>query len=504
MSSKYPNLPGVNMNILDGQLLPSTNRSANSILIIAEARTNKTVPEGPVFVGSQDELVRNFGGFFYQGQLNPIAAQWAIATQNGLNNIYLMALKGATKKDQFVDLYDKLFGVMTDLQVSHVVLDGLYADEEITGLSAADFGVENIEEVTSLPSQFVYKGTTAYAPVDAPAILSIKVYDLEFFLTLPEGALNINQLQIDLQEALAVENVDLDANILLQSGNVALVFSEPVKLGGEEALAALGLTDVSVESSIKGNPAALIANFAETISEEIGETIAYIATKPLTSIDLASVKAHVEALVKRDNQVSPFLQVIAGPQVGITVPGNLRTQWVSGATHYAILVNSLTPQYATTNQPLPGITTLRYNLSPRQLNALVGNKYVTFKTSNNQVRVVDGVTTAPDLYVGQDIIKSDFTRLSTLRITNYVVGRIRTVCEVFIGGPNEFHFFNGMHTAIKAELDTAKELGIIQDASYSIKLGQALDAADISLTILPQFELRTINTTVALRRPDGF
>ena len=61
-----------------------------------------------------------------------------------------------------------------------------------------------------------------------------------------------------------------------------------------------------------------------------------------------------------------------------------------------------------------------------------------------------------------------------------------------------------MHTAIKAELDKAKELGIIQDASYSIKLGQALDAADISLTILPQFELRTINTTVALRRPDGF
>ena len=195
---------------------------------------------------------------------------------------------------------------------------------------------------------------------------------------------------------------------------------------------------------------------------------------------------------------------MAGPQVGITVPGSLRTQWVSGLVHYVALVNGLMPQYSPTNQILPGARNLRFNFSPRQLNDLIGNKYVTFRSKNGQIRVVDAVTTAPDLSVGQDIVKSDFTRLSTLRIMNHVVRRVREACEDFIGSPNEFIGYNGMNTAIKAVFDEIIEQGIILDARYSIRLGDTLDSANIDITVLPQFELRTVNATIALSTPDNF
>ena len=256
--------------------------------------------------------------------------------------------------------------------------------------------------------------------------------------------------------------------------------------------------------NIIGSPASLLASFAETVSQDMGGTIAYIGTSSPESYDLKGIKGHVDKLLDVNTQISPYLQIVAGPEVGVIVPGSLRRQWVSGVTHYAVLVNSTLPQFAPTNQPLMNANQLRYAFSMRQLNALVGHKYVTFHMKSNQIRVVDGVTTAPDLAIGEDTIKSDFTRISTLRIMNYMVGRIHAACEAFIGAPNEFYNYNGMNTAIRAELDDAVQRGIIQDATYSISLGDSLDEAKIKLNILPQFELRTINVTVALSRPEAF
>ena len=177
---------------------------------------------------------------------------------------------------------------------------------------------------------------------------------------------------------------------------------------------------------------------------------------------------------------------------------------MSGVTHYAALVNSLAVQNAPTNQPLPGVNALRYDMSPSQLNHLTGNKYVTFRTKNNRIVVVDGVTTAPDKYVGQNKIFSDFTRLSTLRCVNYLVSAIRSTVDPFIGRPNEFPLYNAMNTEIKNTIDIAISRGVIQDAAYSIELGERLDAAKINMTVLPQFELREINISIGLTTPAGF
>lgn len=512
MANKYPNIPGVNVDVKDGQLLLTENRSANSILIIAEARTNREVPDGPVYISSEQEMIDNFGNFFYQGQVNPIAVQWLTAYQNGFGNIYLMALSSGDAKSKFVDLYEKLFGVMADLAISHVALDGLYSNETVEGLTPEDFGVESIEDIpASLPAHFVRTATTAPVAPEEPVNLVIEdSAQRQFVLTIEvedfvEDALSVEGLNHNLQEAISLGYANFEGELKLDgTGKVIFQSSSPVVLSGAKALTALGLTDIEEEIQIEGNPAVLLANFAEQVSQELGGTIAYVAAKPPLGADLTSIKAYVDELVARDNQISPYLQVVAGPQVGITVPGSLRTQWVSGLVHYVALVNGLMPQYSPTNQILPGARNLRFNFSPRQLNDLIGNKYVTFRSKNGQIRVVDAVTTARDLSIGQDIVKSDFTRLSTLRIMNHVVRRVREACEDFIGSPNEFIGYNGMNTAIKAVFDEIIEQGIILDARYSIRLGDTLDSANIDITVLPQFELRTVNATIALSTPDNF
>ena len=505
MSNQYSNLPGVNMSIKDGQLLLTNDRTSNSMLIIAEARTHRNTPEGPVLVTSESELKENFGGYFHQGTLNPIAAQWAIARQNGIRNIYLMALKGTEKKEQFADLHNKLFNLMADLSLSYIVVDGLYADEEITGLLASDFGLESFDDVDTIPAIYRRVGSAAVEGVtDLPRTLELVFNSGKIYIGNSQGGLNVNELNSSLQEALSLELPHVKATISDEGDQkiVTISASEAFEIG--EGSEWFKLEASPLETEGYGNVGLLLAEYAEKVSTEVGETIVFMGVKPPTSVDLAGIKEHVSALVKRDNAVSPYLQVVAGPQVGVSLPGNLRMQWVSGVTQYAALVSGLSPQNAPTNQLLPGAAALRYNLSLRQLNDLTGNKYVTFHVKNGQIRVVDGVTTAPDLFVGQDIVKSDFTRLSTLRIVNFMVREIRNACDAYIGSPNEFANYNAMNTSIKGVIDMAIDRGIIQDARYSIKLGKTLDSSDIELTILPQFELRTINVTVGLSTPDNF
>ena len=148
---------------------------------------------------------------------------------------------------------------------------------------------------------------------------------------------------------------------------------------------------------------------------------------------------------------------------------------------------------------------MRYNLSLRQLDQLTGNKFVTFRVKNNQIVVVDAVTTAPDLMIGgQDKVRSDFTRLSTLRIVNYIVSEMRTALDAYIGQPNEFPTYNAMNTAIKAVIKDAMANAIIQDATYNVNLGRSLDEAVVNLTVLPQFELRKIELSIGLSTPENF
>lgn len=511
--SQYTNLPGVNMNIKDGQLLLSDDNTTNSVLIIAEAKTSQVkVPEEPILVRGEDELKENFGSYFNQGQLNPIAAEWLTAKRAGFRNIYLLALKGEDLKARYVYLQDMLFNIIADMGVQQIVLSGLYADEDIEGLVASDFGADNLGDVDGVEVYFTRRAKTPAKAVvlgeeSAAVTFKLKKGVNEVSVTVEEALEPANlvsflnkKVKQDIQEL----GLEITFSVELNEGKAVLKTTDKVELSGEEVLTALALTDETEKIEGYGNAAVLLGNFAERQSSEASSILAYIATKPVVSTSLVEIRKHVDRLVKRNNQISRNVQVVAGPQVAVSIPGSLRSQWTTGVTQYAALVNGLLPQIAPTNQMLPEASALRYNLSLRQLDNLTGNKYVTFRVKNNRIIVVDGVTTAPDLYVGQDVVRSDFTRLSTLRSTNHLVSRLRDAMEAFIGQPNEFPIYNAMNTAIKAVIKDSISDGTIQDATYSIRLGETLDSSIIDMTILPQFELRAIDVTVGLSTPTNF
>lgn len=506
--AQYRNIPGVNMDVKDGQLMLGQDNTTESLLIIGvvNAPANINVPEEPILVRNEGDLKENFGGYFYKGKVNPIAAEWAAAFRYGARNVYLMAIKGDTPKAQYIYLQDMLFNTITDLGIEQVVLTGLYADEDIHGITAADFGKEDLHSIEGIEALHVFRALENATALVAPADLTVHYRDREVTVSLESATVPnlVQELNLELRRGIAEIGLDISVEVELIDGKAVLKASDEIQLEGAEVLAALKLEGVEPSLEGFGNPAALLAAYADGQANEAGDILCYIGTKPVLSTSLSEIRERVNHLLARKNEIHRLVQVVAGPEVGLTLPGSLRTQWVSGVTQYALLVQGLPAQVAPTNQVLPQASALRYNLSLRQLDNLSGHKYVTFRIKNNAITVVDGVTTAPDLFVGQDIVHSDFTRLSTVRTINYIKRRMRTMLDAFIGQPNDFEVYNAMRTTIKAEIRDAISNAIIQDASFEIVLGDTLDTAVVNLTILPQFELRHIQVSIGLTTPDNF
>lgn len=507
--SDYKNLPGVNLKINDGQLGLTQDNTTNSLLIIApvDAPKHVEVPSSPVLVTTENELKENFGSYFYKGKLNPIAAEWSVAKRGGIRNIYLLGLQGANEKELFVELQDKLYNQVYDMNIEQIVVSGLYADKNIEGVTPQDFGKEKFEDVEGLVAYHTYEGTAVVETLSAeePAVLVIKVGEREAALSVA-GELTAEELIEELNEqsfgAAEETGLPLEISFKMKDKKAVVESSEAVVLEGEAVLGALGLTDVQPELKGTANAAALLGNFSEIYSNDAQSVISYISVAPVLTTNVEEINEKVAGLEKA--QFSKHVQVIAGPQVGTVLPTSSRVQWMSGVTQYAVLVNELPVQVAPTNQVLPQAGQLRYNLSLRQLDTLTAKRYVTFRVKNNQITVVDAVTSAPVLSNVDGKKDSDFTRLSTLRIVNYIVSEMRQVLDAFIGQPNEFPIYNAMNTAIKGVIKDATANAIIQDATYSIELGQSLDTAVVNLVVLPQFELRKIELTIGLSTPENF
>jgi hypothetical protein len=166
-------------------------------------------------------------------------------------------------------------------------------------------------------------------------------------------------------------------------------------------------------------------------------------------------------------------------------------------------VSTLRAESAPTNKSVRGILGVKQPLSLRQLNTLTGKKYVTFRLKGGQVVVTDGVTTAPDYEVGGVTRSSDFTRLSTLRITQAASQLVRDLCDPFIGEPNRMPQYNALNASIKGGLEAMKNQGALQDYRFSVVArGTTLNEAVVTLEIIPAFELRKISINVSLR-PDS-
>lgn len=264
-----------------------------------------------------------------------------------------------------------------------------------------------------------------------------------------------------------------------------------------------------IVAKIEGELTTYFGDFAKAVSDYCemqtlnhNSVVGYIGTTAPADFGLAKVKEHVGKLVAEKKQYSGFLSVVAGPELGYQVPGSVELHYTSGVVTYAALVTNLRPESATTNKPVYGVSAIGYNMSLRQLNDLSGAQYVSFRFKNGQVHVTDGITTAKDVKIGNVTQKSDYIRLSTLRITQAAVALVREIADPYVGEPNGAPQRNALNAAVRGGLEGMKNAGAIADYRFSITatprqriLGQSV----VNLEIVPAFEMRKISVNVSLR-----
>ena len=168
-----------------------------------------------------------------------------------------------------------------------------------------------------------------------------------------------------------------------------------------------------------------------------------------------------------------------------------------GVGSYAGMIPRLPPQVATTNQVVPGAEPLR-TPSAVQVNELCGARYVTFWTRPKGFVVASGVTGAHNI---DDYHKSDFVRLSTMRITQEVVAMIRLAADPFIGQPNNAETRSALENAIDRALGKEQNEGALEGFEFSLLstptmrvLGQVI----VDCKIVPAFEITDIRVKVGL------
>jgi len=175
------------------------------------------------------------------------------------------------------------------------------------------------------------------------------------------------------------------------------------------------------------------------------------------------------------------------------------TRNTDGAAAYGGLITSLAPQSSTTNKRIDGVVQLR-PLSAPQANDLVGMRHVTMYTRPTGLTVASGVTGAHNV---SKYIRSDYVRLSTVRIVHSVVDLIRGAASKYIGEPNNAPQMNALDAEIDQLLLSVKTSGGLNAYAFSISSTpdqRVLGELDINLTLVPAFEITTINLVVSLAK----
>lgn len=519
--AQYENLPGVDISLSDGGLVLGDQSNGPRILILAP-NALADAPEEPVRIRQEQELTtRGFGGYYVNGDVNPVAAEWHIAKAAGAQEIYVMAIKGQTLKDKFLELHTAFEGILADFRADHVVLAGVTVADEVA-LVAGDF--EDPEKQAAFPlvtgvtqiGQVIDAEQMARLPLDVVLAtndtLNIVDYStgsaVDQVITLAPKTYDGTEGN-DLQALAADLTVQLDAAV---TGLKAVVESGRIKLVGETKFgvkASQLATElyIPVTTSVRRQTSAgnlTVGHFGELLSEyariqSLGQnaTIAYIGTPQLEGeATLSAVREHAKTLLELKTDFSGFLQIV-GHELAVNLPGGT-THFLNGASAYAGLVSQLKAQSAPTAKPFRGAIGLRYQYGASQRNALTGHRLVTFYVRNGQVLVTDGITAAPRIFVGNRWIESDYTRLSTMRITNDVSQRVRTACEAYIGEPNQTPQYNSLQASIERVLEEAQVAGIIRDAQFTVRAGLTLGDVEVRLRIIPQFETRRIDVNISL------
>lgn len=534
MALNYPNLPGIEVEVKDGGLILPEDGSTESMLIIAPS-TKAEVPADPVLGRQSSDVVAYFGNFTDKNNVvNPIAAAWKAAFEGGNRRTYLLAVNGEGQteavryKDAFLKIHDLLFGALADFAVDNVVIKDYVVDKETDVLTVEDF--INPEDQENFPNvagvlKYAYRvaGESVAYPIEITAgesdsfTLTVGGNDVTITLTATnyDGTNDktmddlIEDLNTEVTSATGLENF----KVVMLENKITILGDKPFTYkAGTAGDASEVLNLVTDTAGVKvrhdqgeifvGNFAELLKDYCEDQTINHNTVKGFIGTSAPASNSLKDVKAHTDRLNKLNNEYSGHVSVVAGPELAYSIPGKNGAYYANGIVTYVALVSTLQPQSAPTNKSVTGAQGVNYNLGLRQLNALSGNKYVSFRVKNGGIYVTDAITTAPDIVIGGVTNKSDFTRLSTLRITHAAINLVRELADPFVGEPSAVPQRNALTTAINGGLNAMKSQGAVTDFRFTIiqEGGSAvIGQSKITLQLVPAFETRKIAVDVSLR-----
>ena len=200
--------------------------------------------------------------------------------------------------------------------------------------------------------------------------------------------------------------------------------------------------------------------------------------------------------------IGSYISVIAGAvrannDAGAALYPTLGYYNSDGASAYAGLVANLPAKSAPTNKVVDGLT-MQNQLSYSQADRLCGSRFVAVFEKPKGVVAASAMTGAYNI---SDYARSDFVRLTTVRIMHDAINLVREACDPFIGEPNNAPQRNAMDAAIESALVTMRDEGALRRYDftiYSTPTDQVLGRATIELTLVPSFELQQITVYVAL------
>ena len=173
-----------------------------------------------------------------------------------------------------------------------------------------------------------------------------------------------------------------------------------------------------------------------------------------------------------------------------------------GAVAYAAKLTTLDPHMAATNQTIFGQRAAR-SLSASQAKSLLNARFVSMFTKPSGYVISSAITGAHNASTTE---RSDFVRVTTVRITQAVIDAVRDAGEAFIGKPISTPYVNAMDAQIESTLSNIARVGAIRSYDFAITSSpdqQVLGEVSVSLTIVPAFELTTVNATVSLTKGEG-
>ncbi len=526
MATKYTNLPGVFLDVLDGQLtaVPSPGDPIFLILGTTEATVDANGNDivYPFTVDSPSDAQALFG-ISEEGSLGRACKE---AARGGATNMRLWSVgtKDSGKREKYEELF-KAYDAMYDQPVDYVVPYGVYLDDancmDLTSSESETIDTTTDKDTLGLFYAEKINGTWEFAWWFPNNVVS-PAYDADSTATVsPNGEYdntrgpNIDRTTLTITSFHEVNFAYQLAEFCHRGSSIIdmrlgfIGVNPPLNLSDEPDFITLPTQanwvgevpqDTNGDGTIQVNGSGLLGNKFMAGRAGSATTAAY----RLGAVGGGFFAADEVSTAKRCFLDGNELKDANGELVDIGKYLSVMSSWAtvgtgsgwqsSAAATYAGFVSTLSPQSAPTNKSLQGFLTVLGTVAAPSFDLLAGQRYVGLINKATRAAVItDGPTAA--------LQSSDYRRLSTMRQVEECVDGVRGVAEPFLGEGMTSAETAALDTAIGSKLKSIQDRGGISGYDYQVLMTpeqKVLGEATVQLKIIPAFELRQVTIVVGL------